>query len=184
MQTTNAPSRNSEIIHAAEVWRSIGNFYKWLEKNGLHSYDPYDLWGTPFGLFSRRLYYEKRKIALPLIAPFVAVEFLCPQIRALFVSKTRYAMVDAQLGLAFLNLFRITDDKSYLPYALERLMAHPDFAWTARGPQDWKTRPADWPPTRYEAKAIKGPPSYLAWLRKKPDPAPRDPDWSDRTANS
>jgi tRNA (guanine-N7-)-methyltransferase len=63
-----------------------------------------------------------------------------------------------------------TDDKSYLPYALERLVAHPAFEWTARGPGDWKRRPEGWPPTRYEAKAIKGPPSYLAWRRKRPDP--------------
>jgi tRNA (guanine-N7-)-methyltransferase len=63
-----------------------------------------------------------------------------------------------------------TDDKSYLPYALERLVAHPAFEWTAKGPGDWKVRPANWPATRYEAKAIKGPPSYLAWLRKKPGP--------------
>jgi len=60
-----------------------------------------------------------------------------------------------------------TDDKSYLPYALERLMAHPAFRWTATGPQDWKTRPPDWPPTRYEAKAIKGPPAYLRFLRNQ-----------------
>jgi tRNA (guanine-N7-)-methyltransferase len=77
-----------------------------------------------------------------------------------------------------------TDDKSYLPYALERLMAHPGFEWTAKGPRDWKTRPENWPPTRYEAKAIKGPPSYLAWLRKKPDPARSGPGWSDRTRSS
>ncbi len=58
-----------------------------------------------------------------------------------------------------------TDDKSYLPYALERLMAHPAFQWTATGQADWKTRPPGWPPTRYEAKAIKGPPCYLRFLR-------------------
>ncbi len=58
-----------------------------------------------------------------------------------------------------------TDDKSYLPYALERLMAHPAFRWLAEGPADWKTRPAGWPPTRYEAKAIKGPPTYLRFVR-------------------
>jgi len=58
-----------------------------------------------------------------------------------------------------------TDDKSYLPFALERLMAHPAFLWTAAGPKDWKTRPKDWPPTRYEAKAIKGPPSFLRFAR-------------------
>ncbi|MGZ5929181.1 MAG: tRNA (guanosine(46)-N7)-methyltransferase TrmB, partial [Rhizomicrobium sp.] len=77
-----------------------------------------------------------------------------------------------------------TDDKSYLPYALERLMAHPAFEWTAKGPRDWKVRPEGWPPTRYEAKAIKGPPSYLALLRKMPDPAQSGPGLSDRTANS
>ena len=59
-----------------------------------------------------------------------------------------------------------TDDKSYLPYALERLMAHPDFDWLAQGPQDWKNRPADWPPTRYETKAIKGPPTFLRFARR------------------
>ena len=59
-----------------------------------------------------------------------------------------------------------TDDKSYLPYALERLMAHPAFSWTANGQKDWKTRPHGWPPTRYEAKAIKGPPSFLRFARR------------------
>jgi tRNA (guanine-N7-)-methyltransferase len=59
-----------------------------------------------------------------------------------------------------------TDDKSYLPYALERLMAHLDFDWLAEGPADWKARPADWPPTRYETKAIKGPPAFLRFLRR------------------
>jgi tRNA (guanine-N7-)-methyltransferase len=59
-----------------------------------------------------------------------------------------------------------TDDKSYLPYALERLMAHPAFVWLAEGPSDWKKRPADWPPTRYETKAIKGPPTFLRFVRR------------------
>ena len=59
-----------------------------------------------------------------------------------------------------------TDDKSYLPYALERLMAHPGFDWLAQGPSDWKSRPADWPPTRYETKAIKGLPTFLRFVRR------------------
>lgn len=58
-----------------------------------------------------------------------------------------------------------SDDKSYLPFALERLMAHPAFDWMAEGPSDWKSRPADWPPTRYETKAIKGPPTFLRFAR-------------------
>jgi tRNA (guanine-N7-)-methyltransferase len=59
-----------------------------------------------------------------------------------------------------------TDDKSYLPFALERLMAHPAFVWLAQGPADWKFRPAGWPPTRYETKAIKGPPIFLRFARQ------------------
>lgn len=58
-----------------------------------------------------------------------------------------------------------SDDAGYLAYALERLMAHPAFRWAANGPKDWKTRPADWPPTRYEAKELHGPPTFLRFVR-------------------
>jgi tRNA (guanine-N7-)-methyltransferase len=47
-----------------------------------------------------------------------------------------------------------SDDKSYVSWALECFMAHDAFEWTAAAPQDWRTRPEDWPATRYEAKAI------------------------------
>ena len=47
-----------------------------------------------------------------------------------------------------------TDHSDYLAWTLERLSAHPEFAWLARSPEDWRERPADWPETRYEAKAI------------------------------
>lgn len=58
-----------------------------------------------------------------------------------------------------------TDDKSYLPWALERLCAHPALRWTAERASDWLARTADWPRTRYEAKAIKGPPVFLRFVR-------------------
>lgn len=61
-----------------------------------------------------------------------------------------------------------TDHMGYCRWALAHLMAHPDFEWTAEGPQDWRVRPADWPPTRYETKAAeKGLKSaYLTFRRK------------------
>jgi len=46
-----------------------------------------------------------------------------------------------------------TDDPGYLVWMLEYATAHPGFVWLARRPADWRERPADWPPTRYEAKA-------------------------------
>ncbi|MDE3117125.1 MAG: tRNA (guanosine(46)-N7)-methyltransferase TrmB, partial [Pseudomonadota bacterium] len=58
-----------------------------------------------------------------------------------------------------------TDDPGYLVWALERLVAHPQFAWTATRADDWRKRPAAWPQTRYEAKAIKGVPSYFSFVR-------------------
>lgn len=58
-----------------------------------------------------------------------------------------------------------SDDAGYIDWTLERALAHPAFSWTATGPADWKTRPADWPQTRYEAKALHGPPAYLSFRR-------------------
>ncbi len=46
-----------------------------------------------------------------------------------------------------------TDHAEYARWMLEHLGRHPAFEWTARGPADWRERPADWPETRYEAKA-------------------------------
>jgi tRNA (guanine-N7-)-methyltransferase len=61
-----------------------------------------------------------------------------------------------------------SDDAGYLSWTLERALAHADFAWTAKSPVDFNTRPAHWPPTRYEAKALHGPPIYLSFKRLSP----------------
>lgn len=58
-----------------------------------------------------------------------------------------------------------SDDADYLNWTLERLMAHPAFAWTATRAQDWQSRAADWPQTRYEAKALHGVPAFLRFVR-------------------
>ncbi|WP_085125844.1 tRNA (guanosine(46)-N7)-methyltransferase TrmB [Tistlia consotensis] len=60
-----------------------------------------------------------------------------------------------------------SDDPTYQAWALAHLLAHPAFAWTAKSAADWRRRPADWPPTRYEAKALESGrhPVYLAFQR-------------------
>ena len=47
-----------------------------------------------------------------------------------------------------------SDHMGYVGWTLERLGRHPAFAWTAKGPQDWRRRPEDGFETRYEAKAL------------------------------
>jgi tRNA (guanine-N7-)-methyltransferase len=37
---------------------------------------------------------------------------------------------------------------------LEAFRSEPRFAWQAESPADWRTQPADWVETKYEAKAI------------------------------
>jgi len=61
-----------------------------------------------------------------------------------------------------------SDHDGYVKWALRYLTADRRFQWTAKRPEDWKTRPADWPETRYEAKAkSKGISStYLEFQRK------------------
>lgn len=47
-----------------------------------------------------------------------------------------------------------TDDPDYARWILEALLAEPRLAWTAERAADWRGRPADWPATRYEEKAL------------------------------
>jgi len=60
-----------------------------------------------------------------------------------------------------------TDHSDYARWALQHLMADLRFRWTAECAADWRVRPADWPATRYEQKALKAGRScvYLQFLR-------------------
>ena len=46
-----------------------------------------------------------------------------------------------------------TDHPVYLRWTLMQMAVRSDFEWLAAAPAGWQVRPADWPPTRYEAKA-------------------------------
>jgi tRNA (guanine-N7-)-methyltransferase len=61
-----------------------------------------------------------------------------------------------------------TDDPDYLSWMLECTTAHRQFRWLARRPADWRARPADWPPTRYEekARAAGRTPAFLRFRRR------------------
>ncbi|MGH6988567.1 MAG: tRNA (guanosine(46)-N7)-methyltransferase TrmB [Stellaceae bacterium] len=61
-----------------------------------------------------------------------------------------------------------SDDMEYARDMLADALAVPAFRWLARRADDWRQRPADWPPTRYEAKARKADrrPLYLRFVRR------------------
>ncbi|MEQ8823569.1 MAG: tRNA (guanine(46)-N(7))-methyltransferase TrmB [Filomicrobium sp.] len=48
-----------------------------------------------------------------------------------------------------------TDIPDYLRTILIAFQTEPRFCWQVSGPRDWRYRPDDWPPTRYEQKALR-----------------------------
>lgn len=48
-----------------------------------------------------------------------------------------------------------TDIGDYARTMLIAFQGEPRFRWQAAAPSDWRVRPADWPETRYEAKAVR-----------------------------
>ena len=72
----------------------------------------------------------------------------------------------APLMKAGAELRLATDDPSYLPWMIEHACRHPAFEWLAERPSDWRNRPADWPPTRYEQKMLAGHKPVFLRLRR------------------
>ncbi|HYM73678.1 MAG TPA: tRNA (guanosine(46)-N7)-methyltransferase TrmB [Stellaceae bacterium] len=85
--------------------------------------------------------------------------------RRLIVPATLDRLAEIMADRAELRL--ATDDPDYLAWMLEHATRHRDFTWLARRPVDWRERPEDWPPTRYEAKARKAgrTPAFLRFER-------------------
>lgn len=65
--------------------------------------------------------------------------------------------------------FRVaTDHPVYARWILMHVPEHPDFTWAVTGPEDWRVRPVDSAPTRYEQKAVAAGrrPMFLRFLRR------------------
>jgi tRNA (guanine-N7-)-methyltransferase len=58
-----------------------------------------------------------------------------------------------------------SDDSDYAAHALHIVGRSAAFVWLAERADDWRERPADWPETRYERKALSEgrKPVYLKW---------------------
>jgi tRNA (guanine-N7-)-methyltransferase len=69
-----------------------------------------------------------------------------------FMNPGPLAMIAAKLKSG--GEFRFgTDHPVYCRWAMMQMGRRRDFEWLVERPADWQGRPADWPETRYEAKA-------------------------------
>lgn len=82
-----------------------------------------------------------------------------------FVERTNLDAL-ARLMKPGAELRLATDDPSYLPWMVEHACGHPAFDWLAERPSDWRSRPDDWPPTRYEQKMLAGHKPVFLRLRR------------------
>jgi tRNA (guanine-N7-)-methyltransferase len=71
-----------------------------------------------------------------------------------FISPANLALL-ARVSDTGTELRVATDDPGYQAWIMEHVLRSGAFEWLARRPGDWRTRPADWPATRYEEKAVK-----------------------------
>ena len=62
------------MVSPESLEAACASFLAWLDRAG---YDPYDIWGTRYGLWARKVYYAKGKLGVPLVAPLVAVDLFC-----------------------------------------------------------------------------------------------------------
>ena len=128
------------------------------------------------GLANVRILQEDARLLLPALPPasLERVFLLFPDPwpkrrhakRRFIQPATLDALAEAMADGAEFRLG--TDDPGYLRWSLRHLLDHPAFEWPARRPADWRDRPADWPQTRYESKALAAgrTPAFLCFRRR------------------
>lgn len=128
------------------------------------------------GLTNIRIYHEDVRFLLPDLAPavFDRVFLMFPDPwpkkrhhQRRFVNRENLDHLARILRDG--GQFRFASDHAdYVRWTLAAVRAHGAFDWTARRAADWRQRPADGAPTRFEEKALAAgrPPVYLDFVRR------------------
>ena len=88
--------------------------------------------------------------------------------------RRRFIGPDSIRGLARVmkdgaELRLASDQMPLVRWMLFHITGHGAFEWLAQGPDDWRSRPGDWPQTRYEAKALaRGETCVYLTFRRRP----------------
>jgi len=162
---------------AREVWLEIGfGAGEHLDWQAKHNPDVGIIGAEPFingmaqlltradasGLANIRLYDDEAQILLGWLPPasisraFILFPDPWPKKRhhkRRIVSPTTVAAL-ARVMTPGSELRVATDIADYVRTTLLAVTNNPNFIWPALTPDDWRVRSPDWPPTRYEAKAV------------------------------
>lgn len=90
-------------------------------RDGLSTYDPYDIWKTRFGLRVKDLYNRRPAAGLLLAAPFALFDDLINNRARVFYSRSEYPIVRATAALCLLKMYRSTGERRFLDGAGQHL---------------------------------------------------------------
>ena len=90
-------------------------------RDDLSSYDPYDIWKTPFGFRVKDLYNRRPVIGVVLAAPLALFDDVVNSRWRLFYSKSEYPIVRATAALCLLNLYGSHPESRLLDRAAQHL---------------------------------------------------------------
>ncbi|MBF0370228.1 MAG: hypothetical protein HQL52_12300 [Magnetococcales bacterium] len=75
------------------------------------TFDPADLFGTPYGILVKKIWYRNKYLAVLPALPLLLVDFLLPGLKRLFVKKRQHAICLAHWGLGCLNLAEVHPER-------------------------------------------------------------------------
>ena len=94
----------SQTLPRSAIGDTLRNFARWLDEFGDRSQDQYDVWAAATGRAAKRIYYRRRALGLPLVAPFVVIDAAAPALRRFLRPPSRFPIADAHYAMGFFAL--------------------------------------------------------------------------------
>lgn len=101
----------------AQPQEMVSRLERWIAREGMASYDWWDLWGTPFGRWAKSMYVRNHIGGSVCVSPLLLMDILYPSVRRWFSEKKTFPICHANIGLGYLNMFELGGDGSYLQKA-------------------------------------------------------------------
>ncbi len=95
------------------VLRVLKNFTHWLSRYGETSWDHQSYFAGPLGRRAKSLYYRRKLLGTPLVAPMIFSEAFLPAARRLFHRRIRFPIADAHYAMGFAFLYEATQNAEY-----------------------------------------------------------------------
>jgi hypothetical protein len=79
---------------------------KYLLRDDLSTYDPYDIWKTNFGIKAKQLYYKNKYLGIVPAGILTIYDLYINNSLRVGYKKQEYPIVRAQAALALINLYK------------------------------------------------------------------------------